>query len=78
MGDQVYGKHHWLKAEGKGPAFDRAKEAVKAFQRQALHAAVLGFNHPITGKALRFERPPHADMLALTAALRALGSPASG
>ena len=77
MGDQVYGKHHWLKAEGKGPAFDRAKEAVKGFQRQALHAAVLGFNHPITGKAMRFERPPHADMLELMDALRGLGSPVS-
>jgi 23S rRNA pseudouridine1911/1915/1917 synthase len=72
MGDPVYGKHRWLKAEGKGPAFERAKTIVKEFPRQALHAAVLGFTHPITGKPLRFERPPHADMLELIDALRGL------
>jgi 23S rRNA pseudouridine1911/1915/1917 synthase len=33
--------------------------------RQALHAAVLGFVHPITGEALRFESPLPADMAAL-------------
>ncbi|MEO0063473.1 MAG: Ribosomal large subunit pseudouridine synthase, partial [Pseudomonadota bacterium] len=32
------------------------------FQRQALHAAVLGFIHPITGERLRFESALPADM----------------
>ncbi len=72
LGDPVYGKQRWLKLDGKGPAIERAKEAVKAFQRQALHAAVLGFEHPVTGKPLRFERPPPADMAALIAALEAI------
>ena len=72
MGDQTYGKHRWLKAEGKGPAFERATATAKAFERQALHAAVLGFVHPITGKQLRFERPPPADMADLIDALRAM------
>lgn len=72
MGDQTYGKHRWLKAEGKGPAFERATATAKAFPRQALHAAVLGFVHPITGKELRFERPPPADMQDLIDALRAM------
>jgi 23S rRNA pseudouridine1911/1915/1917 synthase len=39
------------------------------FPRQALHAASLGFAHPMTGEALHFERPPPADFLALMAAL---------
>jgi len=39
------------------------------FNRQALHAAVLGFTHPITGQALRFEAAPPADMQALIDAL---------
>ncbi len=39
------------------------------FPRQALHAAVLGFTHPRTGAALRFETPPPADFLELLAAL---------
>jgi 23S rRNA pseudouridine1911/1915/1917 synthase len=73
LGDQTYGRHRWLKADGKGPAFERATAAAKAFPRQALHAAVLGFEHPITKEALRFERPPPADMAALIDALRGLG-----
>ena len=41
------------------------------FPRQALHAATLGFSHPVTGKGLRFESAPPADMRALLAALEA-------
>jgi len=36
-----------------------------------LHAAVLGFEHPITGEPLRFERPPPEDFMSLVNALRA-------
>ena len=72
LGDQTYGKHRWLKADGKGAAFERATATAKAFERQALHAAVLGFEHPITKKPLRFERPPPADMADLIDALRAM------
>ncbi len=38
--------------------------------RPMLHATRLAFAHPITGQPLAFERPPHADMLAVLAALR--------
>ena len=38
--------------------------------RPMLHAARLAFVHPITGQPLAFERPPHADMLAVLDALR--------
>ncbi len=31
------------------------------FPRQALHAAVLGFDHPVTGETLRFETAPPED-----------------
>ena len=72
LGDQTYGKHRWLKADGKGPAFERATATAKAFERQALHAAILGFEHPITKEPLRFERPPPADMQDLIDALRAM------
>ena len=44
-------------------------EAVKTFPRQALHAAVLGFIHPITTEAIRFEAPLPQDMADLLAAL---------
>lgn len=72
LGDQTYGRHRWLKAEGKGPAFERATATAKAFPRQALHAAVLGFDHPVTGKAVRFERAPPPDMADLIDALRGM------
>jgi 23S rRNA pseudouridine1911/1915/1917 synthase len=39
-------------------------------QRQALHAAELGFPHPITGQPLEFQMPPPADFQRLLAQLR--------
>lgn len=66
LGDETYGKG--FKASiGKLP--DEAKAALSALRRQALHAAVLGFEHPITGEAMRFESAPPADLAALIAAL---------
>jgi 23S rRNA pseudouridine1911/1915/1917 synthase len=40
--------------------------------RQALHAAVLGFDHPLTRERLRFEAPPPDDFARALAELRAL------
>lgn len=72
IGDPLYGKFRGLKAAGAGASVEAAKAAARDFPRQALHAAVLGFVHPVTGEALRFESRPPADMEALIAALRAL------
>lgn len=72
IGDPIYGKFRGLKLDGSGPKVEAAKEAAREFPRQALHAAVLGFAHPITGTALRFESALPEDMEALLAALRAL------
>ncbi len=49
------------------PPAPAVREAIAAagLKRQALHAAVLGFRHPITGEALRFETAPPADMVGL-------------
>lgn len=70
VGDQLYGKQRAFKAEG--PHADEAAVAVAAFPRQALHAAVLGFAHPITGVELRFQSELPADMAGLLAILRKL------
>ncbi|MCU0912069.1 MAG: RNA pseudouridine synthase, partial [Rhodobacteraceae bacterium] len=43
--------------------------AAAAFPRQALHAATLGFAHPVTGAAMAFEAPLPPDMAALLAVL---------
>lgn len=48
---------------------DLVRHALLDFPRQALHAASLGFSHPRTGEAMRFETPPPEDMRALIALL---------
>ncbi len=58
IGDQEYGKHFMTKANALE---EPARSAVKAFNRQALHAAVLGFEHPVTGETVRFEAPVPED-----------------
>ncbi len=48
---------------------EQAREAASQLRRQALHAAVLAFEHPITGEALRFESPWPDDLQPLRDAL---------
>ncbi|MBR0670925.1 RluA family pseudouridine synthase [Roseomonas soli] len=45
------------------------RDALLAFPRQALHAATLGFRHPVTGQALSFSSPLPADLAELIALL---------
>jgi 23S rRNA pseudouridine1911/1915/1917 synthase len=47
------------------------RQAMLDFPRQALHAAILGFSHPRTGQAMRFQTPPPEDMRALIGLLEA-------
>lgn len=69
IGDPVYGR---ATAARKSRLADAALTAATGFPRQALHAGVLGFEHPITGEQVRFERPPPADMTSLKAALETI------
>ncbi|WP_292095001.1 RluA family pseudouridine synthase [Brevundimonas sp.] len=62
LGDPVYGS-------GSPAAPVRAAVTDAGLTRQALHAAVLGFVHPVTGQALRFETTPPEDMQRLEALL---------
>jgi 23S rRNA pseudouridine1911/1915/1917 synthase len=70
IGDPHYGKHRGLNAAG--PHAAEADAAARAFPRQALHAAVLGFKHPVTGEEMRFESALPADIETLLEALRKL------
>ncbi|GJL91700.1 RluA family pseudouridine synthase [Hyphococcus sp.] len=73
IGDQVYGRGPGLSGMKPGEAVtDHAIETIRNFKRQALHARVLGFAHPITGETLRFEAPAPDDFQILLNALRAL------
>lgn len=67
VGDPTYGGRRKPNARALGP---EAATAVAAFPRQALHAAALGFVHPVTGERLGFESEPPADFAGLIAALR--------
>jgi 23S rRNA pseudouridine1911/1915/1917 synthase len=59
VGDPVYGGKRKLSAKSFPPA---VSDAINAFSRQALHAAVLGFIHPVTGEDMRFEADIPSDM----------------
>ena len=48
------------------------KGVLTRFRRQALHARILGFLHPISGEELYFEATPPADFAELHEALKAL------
>ena len=67
IGDPVYGGRRRAPVKPLGAA---AAAAIDAFPRQALHAGVLGFQHPVTGARLRFDAPIPADLAALVAELR--------
>jgi 23S rRNA pseudouridine1911/1915/1917 synthase len=68
LGDSVYGSGFKTKVALLG---NRAVSALAALGRQALHASVLGFDHPATGETLRFESAPPKDFARLVKALRA-------
>lgn len=68
VGDPVYGGRRKLSEVVLGA--DAAK-AVAEFPRQALHAASLGFEHPLSGESLDFEAPLPDDLAGLLGRLRA-------
>ncbi len=70
IGDPVYGGRRKLSPKAVGEA---AVTAVATFDRQALHAATLGFTHPVSGEVMEFAAELPDDMRQL---LRALGAEA--
>lgn len=61
VGDKTYGR------APKGPP-----SMAAAFPRQALHAWLLGFRHPVTGKSLRFESNLPRDLNELLDSLESI------
>ncbi|RRH69370.1 RluA family pseudouridine synthase [Falsigemmobacter faecalis] len=59
IGDQTYGGRRKMSEKALGVA---GVAAAEAFPRQALHAATLGFTHPISGEDLHFESPLPQDI----------------
>ena len=60
LGDPVYGQRR-----GNLLATPDNGRELKDFRRQALHAAILGFEHPVSGELLRFETDLPKDMARL-------------
>lgn len=67
IGDSLYGGGLKL-PRGATPSLI---DALRGFNRQALHAEHLAFTHPVSGEALSFDAQPPQDFLDLLAALRA-------
>jgi 23S rRNA pseudouridine1911/1915/1917 synthase len=66
IGDPVYGKPT---AARRGRLSPDARLAAEAFPRQALHAAILGFDHPRTGAHLVWQSESPPDLQALERSL---------
>jgi 23S rRNA pseudouridine1911/1915/1917 synthase len=72
VGDQTYGAIPSKILRGLD---DKSAEALRTFPRQALHARLLGFKHPITGRKVKFERDAPKDMKTLLSSLKKLNTP---
>jgi len=75
LGDRVYGAGYRTKAARLGP---EAQAALQDLERQALHAYLLGVEHPITGQHLVFRSVLPPDLDFLRRALRGTNRHAAG
>ena len=66
VGDPVYGRRLIYPSDCN----DALKMALSRFKRQALHAARLGLEHPVSGQWLQWEASQPGDMAALIELLR--------
>ncbi|RJX70413.1 23S rRNA pseudouridine(1911/1915/1917) synthase RluD [Vibrio sinensis] len=66
LGDTAYGG----RARIPSGATNELAEHIRGFDRQALHAVMLRFEHPVTGEELEFHAPIPQDMVDMTEALR--------
>lgn len=71
IGDPSYGRAR-QPPRPKNEAEQEAYAAAANFPRQALHAYILGFQHPSTHKVMTFESPWPADFAQLITSLRRL------
>ncbi|MEZ8825145.1 23S rRNA pseudouridine(1911/1915/1917) synthase RluD [Vibrio amylolyticus] len=66
LGDTAYGGRARIPKE----ASEEVTEMIRGFNRQALHAVMLRFDHPVTGETMEFHAPVPDDMVEITEALR--------
>ena len=68
LADEAYGG---TRREARLPAEDPVRRAAEAVGRQALHAALLAFDHPRSGERMVFRAPLPADLQRALDLLRA-------
>lgn len=73
LGDPLYGKQRAFLTT-KNPNELAVRDALASFKRQALHAARLGFIHPISKEEMVFESDLPPDMAALEVTLKGLNA----
>ena len=66
VGDPVYGGRLRIPAKATEPLI----QSLRAFHRQALHAARLGFAHPVTGEPVEWTSPLPRDMTTMLEIMR--------
>ena len=66
IGDAIYGG----RPRPPKNASDELVQALRAFDRQALHARMLRLEHPITGELMEWRAPLPIDMVAMISILR--------
>jgi len=80
VGDDIYGGRHLVAGDLGGatglPSLGLGPRDP-LITRQALHAALLGFDHPMTGERMELQAPVPADIRRLVAALRTVSEHAS-
>ena len=65
LGDQIYGGRFQMPPD----CSERLEKELRSFKRQALHAAKLGLQHPVTDEYCEWEQPLPDDMTRLLEAL---------
>jgi len=65
LGDQIYGGRFQMPPD----CSEQLEKELRSFKRQALHAAKLGLQHPVTDEYCEWEQPLPDDMIRLLAAL---------
>jgi len=66
LGDPLYARSYNPASNIPNPSHD----AITSLKRQALHAELLAFKHPVSGEALSFRAPLPADLQQLDSALK--------
>jgi 23S rRNA pseudouridine1911/1915/1917 synthase len=66
VGDPVYGGRLQIPAKATQPLI----QCLRGFHRQALHAARLGFDHPVSGEPMEWTAPLPRDMAAMLEVMR--------